>query len=1343
MAASSSNRRLPACASGYELREQIGQGTCAAVYRAWCEEIKDEVAIKVVELEWLQAPLEDIGREIQVMSLSSHPNVVPFSTAFVQAADLWIVMPLLTGGSVLSLMNCAFREGLPEDYARYVLWCVLNALEYFHGNGQIHRDVKAANLMFDSHGNTMLSDYGMMGWMVEGGWDRKQRQTFVGTPCWMAPEVMEQAEGYDYKADIWSLGITAIELAQGRAPYINYAPMKVLFLTLQNPPPTLADEVADRFSPKFKDFVRVCLQKDPRERPSAKQLLKHSLFAGGVAKPDTLAETIARLPPIGSRGGSQRQLFRQLQKVNAPQRSGIYDLSAKGLGWDFGDEKESQKAPGSISDQDVDVNKTPHPSPNTSTPASASSDSAPTLPVDNLVTVDAQLMREGAQLSLEAGALLPPSAASALLPPSAARLSASVPSHNLSSAPNRANSKAPLVSSSLSAPAQRAAVSGGLVSGDAADQMRLMTTQGSSSGISSSVPAKTVGLLKKGRFTVSDVISQDKLDGKIGSFLDNGSSDPIVGTSSAVSDMSHSLLSMPSSSILPSSAAPAAQKPPSERQATSQHPHLPPAAGHIPAMDGTQDEEVRNAPTMPPSPLPSATVLQNLVDRKQRTSGGRPPVVTEIKPPPVRVVSVPSTSSAQSQPGPVVQPKLGPATKQGAVVEGEKSIMSGIAPVVINVEPKQNRPNIDVQRTQNIQQQTTIPIRQVPASQSLGTNSHHAPDRNTGRPNGVRAPQPPAGQVGGGLPPASAVGISKIPSKVPVASSAAPTNMPAAAPISETLRTNGQAPTVSSGHVQGASMTMMPVASASLSQQHGGIQKPAVPMLVPTSAANPSSASATQLGTIPGVQGTASTTSAANSATVVQKKKSRFEVKDVPVSSGKPVVIAPVSLSNSAESLNPAVSSGLPPSGASGTAPTVTKQKSRFEVKDIEQKPRQQAVANGSPAIVGVATSSAGNSVSGSRQGTPTLSPQPEIVTITHPQPAKAAFSLLGELQGTIQNLVQENDSLKREVAMLRGRLQAGMQNAPLAVSGRSISANEALSTASSLAGQKSLNSLSHAQSAGAILTHAPAHNQQGLPPAQTSIPSNSQIVNAAMQQGQSQVQPQLAPQQNLMQVQQGAALPQYVTTAGSVQVRGSQPSAGHTNDLMRVQTTLSQADMVSIPAPAMPSDSIGSDRIVYAEGPPQTVGGQGTQPGQGMYASAMPHQQQHGASASDIGSANLGLAPGSDSHLRFQGAQFQNTSGTGFSGDGNNAVSSRQSLRMQSVGPQTAEGSAQIHSGQTRVIDIQLPSLYQPVSIAATLAAAMSTVDRATGVIQQGGGVEQTQHHHSVAQDGKFRGLQ
>ncbi|CAN8069901.1 unnamed protein product [Agarophyton chilense] len=216
------------------------------------------------------------------MSLSSHPNVVPFSTAFVEAADLWIAMPLLTGASVHALMALRYTHGLKESLAVYVLHSELKALEYFYSNGQMHREVKAANLLHYCQNNVRISDFVVLGWMVWGGWDRKQRQTFVGIRSSMASEIMEQASGYDYKADVWPLGITAIELAQGRAPYYNYLPMKVSFFTLQNPPPTFTGPAASKFSQISHDFVADCLQKNPKIRPSVKQLFKHKVFANGV-----------------------------------------------------------------------------------------------------------------------------------------------------------------------------------------------------------------------------------------------------------------------------------------------------------------------------------------------------------------------------------------------------------------------------------------------------------------------------------------------------------------------------------------------------------------------------------------------------------------------------------------------------------------------------------------------------------------------------------------------------------------------------------------------------------------------------------------------------------------------------------------------------------------------------------------------------------------------------------------------------------------------------------------------------------------------------------------------------
>jgi serine/threonine-protein kinase OSR1/STK39 len=155
----------------------------------------------------------------------------------------------------------------------------------------------------DGEGHVVIADFGVSGWMMEGGDRRKNRQTFVGTPCWMAPEVMEQVKGYDYKADIWSLGITGLELAKGYAPYARYQPMKVLLLTLQEDPPSLKSYEDDgnghQFTRHYKDMIKLCLQKDPVKRPATAALLKHSFFKKALDAAFLAQNLLARIEDIG------------------------------------------------------------------------------------------------------------------------------------------------------------------------------------------------------------------------------------------------------------------------------------------------------------------------------------------------------------------------------------------------------------------------------------------------------------------------------------------------------------------------------------------------------------------------------------------------------------------------------------------------------------------------------------------------------------------------------------------------------------------------------------------------------------------------------------------------------------------------------------------------------------------------------------------------------------------------------------------------------------------------------------------------------------------------------------
>uniref|UniRef100_A0A3Q1BFF1 non-specific serine/threonine protein kinase n=1 Tax=Amphiprion ocellaris TaxID=80972 RepID=A0A3Q1BFF1_AMPOC len=273
----------------WEIIGELGDGAFGKVYKAKNKETGVLAAAKVIETK-CEEELEDYMVEIDILAKCDHRYIVKLLDAFYHDNKLWIMIEFCPGGAVDATM-LELDRGLTEPQIKVVCRQMLEALDYLHSMKIIHRDLKAGNILLMLDGDIKLADFGVS---AKNTKTLQRRDSFIGTPYWMAPEVvmcetMKDAP-YDYKADIWSLGITLIELAQIEPPHHELNPMRVLLKIAKSEPPTL--EQPYKWSQEFKDFLKKALDKNPEIRPTAVQLMEHP-FVRSVTSNRPLRELVA------------------------------------------------------------------------------------------------------------------------------------------------------------------------------------------------------------------------------------------------------------------------------------------------------------------------------------------------------------------------------------------------------------------------------------------------------------------------------------------------------------------------------------------------------------------------------------------------------------------------------------------------------------------------------------------------------------------------------------------------------------------------------------------------------------------------------------------------------------------------------------------------------------------------------------------------------------------------------------------------------------------------------------------------------------------------------------------
>ncbi|KAI3639968.1 hypothetical protein MIR68_001973 [Amoeboaphelidium protococcarum] len=280
----------------YQLIEQIGTGSYGEVFKGRQISTGEIVAVKIIKLEPGEE-LDEVLNEINFLQSCQHRNIVAYGGSYLKKGALrgekqiWIAMEFCGGGSCEAIYK-ALKSPFNEKEISVIIRESLQGLAFLHSMRKLHRDIKSGNILLTDSGGVKLADFGVSTQLTK---TFSKRNTFIGTPYWMSPETIQAQESgtfYDFKADIWSLGITCIEMAECSPPMFDMHPMRVLFMIPKVDPPTLRDR--RKWSQNFHQFLQLCLQKDPDHRPNADVLLQHPFVASNPRGPAIVIDLIDR-----------------------------------------------------------------------------------------------------------------------------------------------------------------------------------------------------------------------------------------------------------------------------------------------------------------------------------------------------------------------------------------------------------------------------------------------------------------------------------------------------------------------------------------------------------------------------------------------------------------------------------------------------------------------------------------------------------------------------------------------------------------------------------------------------------------------------------------------------------------------------------------------------------------------------------------------------------------------------------------------------------------------------------------------------------------------------------------